>query len=46
MLLDEIGADELEALVTDAWLARAPKRLAARHLAERPSALDHVDGED
>jgi hypothetical protein len=27
--LDRIDVDELEELVTDAWLARAPKRLAA-----------------
>jgi hypothetical protein len=27
--LDRIDIDELEELVTDAWLARAPKRLAA-----------------
>lgn len=29
--LDEIAADELEELVTEAWLARAPKRLAATY---------------
>jgi len=26
--LDRIGVDELEELITEAWLARAPKRLA------------------
>ena len=45
VLLDEIGADELESLVADAWLARAPKRLAARYLANRTPDLDRVDGE-
>ena len=32
--LDVIELAELEELVTDAWLARAPKRLAAAFLAE------------
>jgi len=31
--LDLIEADELTEVVTDAWLARAPKRLAAAYLA-------------
>ena len=35
--LDEIGLPELEELVADAWLARAPKRLRAAYLAEHPS---------
>jgi hypothetical protein len=30
--LDDIGRTELEELVVDAWLARAPKRLAAEFL--------------
>jgi hypothetical protein len=33
--LDGIDADELEELVVEAWLARAPKRLAAAFLASR-----------
>lgn len=33
--LAAIGDDELEELVTDAWLDRAPKRLAAAYLAAR-----------
>jgi hypothetical protein len=43
--LDVIAADELEELVVEAWLCRAPKRLVARYLqsdhrppeADRPS---------
>ena len=35
--LDEVGADELRELLTDAWLMQAPKRLAAPFLAEAPS---------
>jgi hypothetical protein len=35
VLLDAIGGDELEELITEAWLVRAPKRLAATFLAER-----------
>ena len=31
--LDRIGARELTELITDAWLARAPKRLARDFLA-------------
>ncbi|SFP12772.1 hypothetical protein SAMN05660464_2140 [Geodermatophilus dictyosporus] len=31
--LDAIGVDELAELVTEAWLARAPERLAREHLA-------------
>jgi len=30
--LDAIGTDELEELIVDAWLARAPKRAAAAYL--------------
>ncbi len=33
--LDRIPRDELEELVTEAWLSRAPKRVAAAFLAER-----------
>jgi len=33
--LDRIGLDELAELLEEAWLARAPKRVAAAHLAER-----------
>jgi hypothetical protein len=35
VLLDVIELDELEAVTVDAWLARAPKRLAARFLEDR-----------
>ena len=34
--LEPIAADELAELVVDAWLARAPKRLAAAYL-DRPT---------
>lgn len=34
--LDQIEADELAELVTDAWLAQAPKRLAREFLAGTP----------
>jgi hypothetical protein len=30
--LDEIGVEELEELIVEAWLARAPKRLARAYL--------------
>jgi hypothetical protein len=30
--LDEIAVDELDELLTEAWLARAPKRLAQQYL--------------
>jgi len=33
--LDRIAVADLEELVTEAWLARAPKRLAGAYLAER-----------
>ena len=32
--LDEIELDELEEVIVDAWLARAPKRLADRYVSE------------
>jgi hypothetical protein len=35
--LDEIGAGELEEVIVEAWLCRAPKRLAERFAAERGS---------
>jgi hypothetical protein len=33
--LDEVALDVLEEVVVEAWLARAPKRVAAAYLAER-----------
>lgn len=36
VLLDRIDTGRLEELVVDAWLVRAPKRLAAEYLAENP----------
>jgi hypothetical protein len=33
--LERIGLDDLEELVVEAWLARAPKRLADRYLEAR-----------
>ncbi len=38
--LDVIEQDELAELITDAWLAKAPKRLAAAFLADRSGASD------
>ena len=35
-LLEMIELDQLEEVLTDAWLCRAPKRLAAAFLAEHP----------
>lgn len=35
ILLDRIELDRLEDVVTDAWLVRAPKRLAAEFLEQR-----------
>jgi hypothetical protein len=35
--LGQIGLDELEEVVVEAWLARAPKRLARQYLDERGS---------
>jgi hypothetical protein len=32
--LEEIGIEDLEELVVEAWLARAPKRLAKEYLSE------------
>jgi hypothetical protein len=36
--LDELDAAELEELVVDAWLTRAPRTLARRWLADHPPA--------
>jgi len=36
--LDRIDAGELHELIVDAWLARAPKRLARQYLAEHPES--------
>jgi hypothetical protein len=33
--LDEIGLEELEEVIAEAWLTRAPKRLAAEYLERR-----------
>jgi hypothetical protein len=35
VLLDEIGLDELEEVIVEAWLARAPKRLAQDYIESR-----------
>jgi hypothetical protein len=40
LALDEVGAPELEELVTDAWLASAPAALASAWLAEREGGTD------
>ena len=37
VLLERIGVAELRELIIDAWLARAPKRLADEYLASRES---------
>jgi hypothetical protein len=34
VLLDRIGLEELGELIVEAWLSRAPKRLAAAYIAE------------
>ncbi|MBB2892278.1 MmcQ/YjbR family DNA-binding protein [Flexivirga oryzae] len=36
--LDEIGVDELTEVVVEAWLDRAPKKLAAAYLEDHPIA--------
>jgi hypothetical protein len=38
ILLDRIEIDRLEDIITEAWLVRAPKRVAAAFLAEHPPA--------
>jgi hypothetical protein len=35
--LEEISASELDEVIAEAWLSRAPKRLADEYLAERGS---------
>jgi hypothetical protein len=35
VLLEEIALDELQEVIVDAWLARAPKRVAEKYLADR-----------
>ncbi|MCL2420075.1 MAG: MmcQ/YjbR family DNA-binding protein [Conexibacteraceae bacterium] len=35
VLLDEIELDELAEVIVDAWLARAPKRVAQKYLEDR-----------
>lgn len=36
--LDVVGVEELTEIITEAWLDRAPKRLAAAYLLEHPIA--------
>lgn len=36
VLLDHVSLEQLREVVTDAWLCRAPKRLAAGFLAQHP----------
>jgi hypothetical protein len=36
VLLDEVEVDELEELITESWITRAPKRVLAAYLASRP----------
>jgi hypothetical protein len=36
--LEEIELDELQAVIVDAWLARAPKRVAAKYLEDRAAS--------
>ena len=36
VLLERIGLEELEELIVEAWLVRAPKRLASAYLASNP----------
>lgn len=38
ILLDRIAVDRLEDIITEAWLARAPRRLVTDFLAEHPPA--------
>jgi hypothetical protein len=37
--LDEIGIGELEELIVEAWLAKAPKRLAKQYLADQSGSV-------
>lgn len=41
--LDVIGVQELEELLIDAWLARAPKKLADSYLESSPRWRQHTD---
>ena len=43
--LGEVGVDELREVLTDAWLAVAPKSLAKRFLAGGLDGLDQREGE-
>jgi hypothetical protein len=36
VLLDEVELDELEELITESWISRAPKRVLAAYLASLP----------
>jgi hypothetical protein len=36
VLLDDVELDELEELITESWVSRAPKRLLAAYLASQP----------
>lgn len=38
VLLEKIELDELEEVIVDAWLARAPKRVAQKYLEDRGAA--------
>lgn len=38
--LDRIGVDELQELIVEAWLDRAPRRLAQQYLEAHPPAAD------
>jgi hypothetical protein len=42
VILDQIAADELTEVVVEAWLCRAPKRLAADYAAD-PQRLSRAD---
>jgi hypothetical protein len=43
VLLDRIGSEELNELIVEAWLARAPKRLAAEYIAAHFPEADAAD---
>jgi hypothetical protein len=36
VLLEEVELDELEELITESWIARAPKRVLSAYLASQP----------
>ncbi len=44
LLLEHVSLEQLEEVITDAWLVRAPKRLAAAFLAS--SSWPHISGRD